>query len=163
MSLRGRLTLVFALGTATLVVISGLVFLAQLRSSLNSALDDALRARSDALAAQLRAGSLPAAAFLGTGQTGQQTGQFGGADEFAQVLTRGGTMLYPSGAEQPAPLLSGAQLAQAGHGRFTASTAVEGEPTRIMASAARWHTRAVTGCDPARSPSPHGRGTVTGP
>ena len=143
MSLRGRLTLVYALGTAALVVISGLVFLAQLRSSLNSALDDALRARTDALAAQLRAGSLPAAASLGTGQTGQQTGQFGGADEFAQVLTRGGTILYPSGAEQPAPLLPRAQLAQAGHGRFTASTAVEGEPVRVMASMARWHARAV--------------------
>jgi hypothetical protein len=142
-SLRARLSLLFALGTAALVVISGLAFLAQLQSSLNSALDDALRARSDALAAQLRAGSLPAAASLDTGQTGQQNGQFGGADEFAQVLTRSGTVLYPSGAEQPTPLLSRTRLAQATHGRFTASAAVEGEPARIMARAARWRARTV--------------------
>jgi two-component system, OmpR family, sensor kinase len=143
-SLRGRLSLVFALGTAALVVISGLLFLAQLQSSLNSALDDALRTRSDALAARLRAGSLPAAAPLDTGQTGQQSGQSGGADEFAQVLTRSGTILYPYGAEQqPAPLLSRAQLARAAHGRFTTSTVVDGEPVRIMAGGARWHARTV--------------------
>jgi two-component system OmpR family sensor kinase len=142
-SLRARLSLLFALGTAALVVISGLAFLAQLQSSLNSALDDALRARSDALAAQLRAGSLPVAASLDTGQTGQQNGQFGGADEFAQVLTRSGTVLYPSGAEQPTPLLSRTQLARATHGRFTASAAVEGEPARIMAREARWRARTV--------------------
>ena len=143
MSLRARLSLLFALGTAALVAISGLAFLAQLQSSLNSALDDALRTRSDALAAQLRAGSLPAAASLDTGQAGQQNGQFGGADEFAQVLTRSGTVLYPSGAEQPAPLLSRTQLAQVTHGRFTASAAVEGEPARVMASEARWRARTV--------------------
>jgi two-component system OmpR family sensor kinase len=142
-SLRGRLTLVFALGTAALVVISGLAFLAQLRSSLNSALDDALRTRNDALAAQVRAGSLPAGAWPDTGQAGQQNGQFGGADEFAQVLTRSGTVLYPSGAEQPAPLLSRAQLAQVGHRRFSGTTAVEGEQVRVMAGEARWHARSV--------------------
>jgi two-component system, OmpR family, sensor kinase len=141
-SLRGRLSLVFALGTAALVVISGLVFLAQLRSSLNSALDDALRTRNDALAAQLRTGSPPAGGSPDTGQTGQQNGQFR-TDEFAQVLTRGGTVLYPSGAERPVPLLSRAQFAQAAHGRFTASTAVEGEPVRIMAGEAHWHGRTV--------------------
>jgi two-component system, OmpR family, sensor kinase len=142
-SLRGRLTLVFALGTAALVVISGLLFLAQLRSSLNSALDDALRTRLDALAAQLRAGSLPAGGSPDTGQTGQRNGQFSGADEFAQVLTRRGAIIYPSGPEQPSPLLSRAQLAQAAHGRLTASAAVEGERVRIMAGEARWRARTV--------------------
>jgi len=140
-SLRGRLSLVFALGTAALIVICGLAFLAQLRSSLNSALDEALRTRGDALAAQLRAGSLPAGGAPGTGQTGQQNGQFSGADEFAQVLTPGGAVLYPSGGEQP--LLSRAQLAQAARGRFTASTAVEGEQVRVMASGTRWRGRPV--------------------
>jgi two-component system, OmpR family, sensor kinase len=142
-SLRARLTLVFALGTAAVMVISGLAFLGQLRSSLNSALDDALRTRNDALAAQLRTGSLPAGGSPDAGQTGQQNGQFSGGDEIAQVLTRSGAVLYPPGAEKPAPLLSLAQLAQAGHGRFTASAAVEGEQVRIMASEARWHARSV--------------------
>lgn len=149
MSLRGRLSVVFALGTAALVVIAGLAFLAQLRSSLTSALDDALRTRNDALAEQLRAGILPAGGTPDpgqtgqTGQTGQNNGQFSGVDEFAQVLTQSGVVIYPFGAEQPAPLLSRAQLAQAARGRFTAGAAVDGERVRIMASETRWHARTV--------------------
>jgi hypothetical protein len=145
-SLRGRLSLLFALGTAALVIIAAVAFLSQLRSSLTAALDDALRARSDTLAAQLRAGSLPAGGPMETGranQTGQQAGQFAGADEFSQVLSPGGAVLYPSEAERPAPLLTRGQLAQAQHGRFTASTTIEGERVRIMASQARWHARPV--------------------
>jgi len=142
-SLRGRLSLVFALGTAALIVICGLAFLGQLRSSLNSALDESLRTRGEALAAQLHAGTLPTGGAPDTGQTGQQNGQFSGADEFAQVLTPGGTVRYPSGVEQPPPLLSRAQLAQAAHGRFTASTAVEGEQVRVMATETRWRGRPV--------------------
>lgn len=109
MSLRGRLSLVFALGTAALVIIAAAMFLSQLRSSLTAALDDALRTRSATLAAQLRAGSLPADGPVETGranQTGQQAGQFGGADEFTQVLSPGGAVLYPAEAERPAPLLT---------------------------------------------------------
>jgi heavy metal sensor kinase len=145
-SLRGRLSLVFALGTAALVIIAAVAFLSQLRSSLTAALDDALRARNDTLAAQLRAGSLPAGGPAETSranQTGQQIGQFAGADEFAQVLSPGGAVLYPAEAERPVPLLTRGQLAQAQHGRFTASTTIEGERVRIMASRARWHARPV--------------------
>src|SRR5712672_1111672 len=97
MSLRWRLTLVFALGTAALVVISGLVFLGQLRSSLTAALDDTLQTRSAALVARLHAGSLPTAE-PDTGRSGGQSGQFSGPDEFTQVLTPGGRLIYPSGA-----------------------------------------------------------------
>jgi two-component system OmpR family sensor kinase len=143
-SLRWRLCLVFALGTAALVAISGLVFLGQLHSSLNAALDDSLQTRMDALAAQLRTGSLPRSPD--TGQTGQQTGQFpAGADEFAQVLTPAGTVLYPSGEEGPAPLLSTAQLSRAGHGRFTATVMFEGEQVqvRIQAREVRWQRQPV--------------------
>src|SRR5258706_8874747 len=90
MSLRLRLTLVFAIGTAALVAISGLVFVGQLRSSLNAAMDASLRARSEALAAQLRSGSLPAGGVPDL--RGQQTGQHSGAaaGEFAQILAPGG-------------------------------------------------------------------------
>ena len=59
------------------------------------------------------------------------------------MLTPGGAVLYPSGVEQPTPLLSPAQLAQAARVRFTASTAVEGEQVRIMASETRWRGRPV--------------------
>ena len=143
MSLRTRLTLVFALGTAVLVVVAGLAFLGQLRSSLTAALDEALRTRGDGLATQLRAGSLPVGGWGNSRQTGQQNGQFPGADEFAQVLTTGGAVIYPSGPEKPALVLSRAQLARAVRGQFTASAIAEGEQVRIMARQARWHARPV--------------------
>ncbi len=142
MSLRARLSLLFALGTAALVVIAGLAFLAQLRSSLTSALDESLRTRSDALAAELRAGSLPAGDAAGARQTGQQTGQ-AGSDEFAQVLTTSGAVVYPPVEDQPAPLLSRAQLAQAARGPLTTNATFEEERVRIMASGARWRGRTV--------------------
>jgi two-component system, OmpR family, sensor kinase len=142
MSLRWRLTLVFALGTAVLIAISGLVFLGQLRSSLTAALDGALQARGGALAAQLSSG-LPSTGGVGTSQTGEHNGQFPrGADEFAQVLAPSGAVLYPPGEESPS-LLSRAQLARALHGRFTAVTMVEGEQVRILAARARLGSRPV--------------------
>src|SRR5258706_12519115 len=110
MSLRLRLTLVFAIGTAALVAISGLVFVGQLRSSLNAAMDASLRARSEALAAQLRSGSLPAGGFPDLG--GQQTGQHSGAaaDGFPQILTPGGKGNFPSGSGSVATPPSRSQL-----------------------------------------------------
>ncbi len=132
MSLRLRLTLVFAIGTAALVAISGLVFVGQLRSSLNAAMDASLRARSEALAAQLRSESLPAGGFPDLG--GQQTGQHSGAaaDEFAQILTPGGKVIFPSGSESLATLLSRAQLRQVTRGSLTTTTTLEGEQARIL-------------------------------
>jgi len=136
MSLRLRLTLVFAIGTAALIAISGFVFLGQLHSSLNAAMDVSLRARSDALAAQLRSGSLPAGGSPGNG-LGQQTGQHSQADEFAEVLTPSGTVLWPSSSEGLDSVLSKPQLKQAAHRRLTTMTTVEGEPTRILAREVR--------------------------
>src|SRR5258706_13826632 len=132
MSLRLRLTLVFAIGTAALVAISGLVFVGQLRSSLNAAMDASLRARSEALAAQLRSGSLPAGGFPDLG--GKQTGQHSGAaaDEFAQILIPGGKVVFPSGSESLATLLSRAQLRQVTRGSLTTTTTLEGEQARIL-------------------------------
>ena len=60
MSLRRRLSLLFALGTAAVVAVAGLTFVWQLRHSVNAALDDTLQARARTLAAQV------AAAFLQT-------------------------------------------------------------------------------------------------
>ena len=136
MSLRLRLTLVFAIGTAALIAISGFVFLGQLRSSLNAAMDVSLRARSDALAAQLRSGSLPA---VGSQDFGQQTGQHssGAVDEFAQVLTPGGKVIFPSGAEGLGTLLSRAQLRQVARGPLTTTAMVEGEQVRVRAREVR--------------------------
>jgi two-component system, OmpR family, sensor kinase len=130
MSLRLRLSLIFAIGTAVLIAISGLVFLGQLQSSLYAAIDASLQARSDVLAAQLRSGSLPAGALP---DPGQQTGQHSGTTgEFAEVLTLRGTVISPSGAEGLGTVLSRAQLKQAVRARLTAMTTIEGERARIL-------------------------------
>jgi signal transduction histidine kinase len=126
------------------VVISGLVFLGQLRSSLTAALDDTLQTRSAALVARLHAGSLPIAE-PDTGRSGGQSGQFSGPDEFTQVLTPGGRLIYPSGAaqEELRPLVSRAQLAQAGRRPVHATAGVEGEGVRILATGVRAGGRAA--------------------
>jgi two-component system OmpR family sensor kinase len=136
MSLRLRLSLIFAIGTAVLIAISGLVFLGQLQSSLYAAIDASLLARSDVLAAQLHSGS-PAAG--GSPYFGQQTGQHSGgaADEFAEVLTLRGAVISPSGAEGLGTVLSRAQLKQAARGPLTAMTIIEGERARILAREVR--------------------------
>src|SRR5260370_12448682 len=136
MSMRLRRSLTFAMGTAVLIAISGLVFLGQLQSSLCAAVDASLRARSDVLAAQLRSGSLPAG---GSPDFGQQTGQHSGgaADEFAKVLTLRGAVISPSGAEGLGTVLSRAQLKQAARGPLTAMTIIEGERARILAREVR--------------------------
>jgi two-component system, OmpR family, sensor kinase len=140
MSLRLRLSLVFAIGTAALIAISGLVFLAQLGSSINAAIDATLRARSVVLVDELRAGTLRADSFPAGGAFGQQSGQHSGpgADEFAQVLTPRGSVQYPSGSENVGTLLSRAQLRQVwGKHALTATVAFEGERARILARPVR--------------------------
>src|SRR5260370_33369008 len=98
MALRLRLSLIFAIGTAVLIAISGLVFLGQLQSSLYAAIDASLLARSDVLAAQLRSGSLAAG---GSPYFGQQTGQHSGgrSAEFAEALPLRGAGISPSGPD----------------------------------------------------------------
>ena len=128
MSLRLRLSLIFAIGTAALIAISGLVFLGQLHSSLNAAIDATLKSRSDALATQLRSGSLPAGGSSDFQQTGQHS-----TDEFAQVLTPGGKVIFPSGSEGLGTL-SKAQLRQVARGPLTTTAMVEGEQYRVRAS-----------------------------
>src|SRR5258708_25785802 len=124
MSLRLRLSLIYAIGTAVLIAISGLVFLGQLQSSLYAAIDASLLARSDVLAAQLRSGSLAAG---GSPDFGQQTGQHSGgaADEFGEGLTLRGALISPSGAEGLGTGLSMGQLKQAARGPLTAMPIIE--------------------------------------
>jgi len=142
-SLRGRLSLVFALGTAALIVICGLAFLGQLRSPLNSALDESLRTRGDALAAQLHAGACPPVAHRTTGQTGQQNGQFSGADEFAQVLTPVAPSATRPGWSRHRPFCPERSWPRPRMGGSPASTVVEGEQVRVMAAETRWRGRPV--------------------
>jgi hypothetical protein len=143
MTLRWRLALLFALGTAAVVAVAGAAFVWQLRASLNTARDDTLRARAHALADQVAvAGPLVVRGQGGDQQSGSQ-GQYTGADEFTQVLTPGGGVLdYPQSTGED-PLLTGAQLRRASAGAVMLTTAVEGEQARLLAVPARNGGRGV--------------------
>jgi heavy metal sensor kinase len=145
MSLRMRLAAIFALGSAVLIAVAGLAFLWQLHTSLTAALDSDLRLRAAALAARLASGPLPPGSPAGTDQTGEHTGQFPPAEQVAQVLTPGGTLVYSSGTEGTGPLLSRAQLRRVARGPLTFTAVVEGERLRMLASEVRSRShRAVT-------------------
>jgi two-component system, OmpR family, sensor kinase len=136
MSLRLRLALVFALGAAVLTVVASLTFWSQLSSSLNAALDSGLRSRATAVAAQVDNHTLPGQQSRApqSAQSGNQTGQWPppGTDEFTQVLTPAGAVIYsPAGQDS---LLAPAQLhAAAKRGEIALTTTTEGEPLRILA------------------------------
>jgi two-component system OmpR family sensor kinase len=147
-SLRLRLALVFALGTAALVVVASLTFMTQLSSSLNAALDSGLTSRATAVAAQLANGTLlrQGSRVAHSGQSGNQTGQWPapGADEVTQVLTPAAAVVYPTGTGAVDPLLSPPQLhAAAMHGHLTLTTMIDGEPIRILATGVH-HGRLIT-------------------
>jgi hypothetical protein len=79
MSLRWRLALLFALGTAAVVAVAGLAFVWQLRASLNAAQDGALQARAQALAA--RVATARPLVLHGQGSRSQIGGNQGGGDQ----------------------------------------------------------------------------------
>jgi two-component system, OmpR family, sensor kinase len=143
MSLRMRLASVFALGSGALVMVAGLAFLWQLHTSLRAALDSELRLRTAALAARMASGSLPARDSFGSNQAGSHAGQFPAAQEVSQVLTARGLVVYSSGTESAAPLLSRGQLRQAAAGPLTSTAVVEGERLRIMATDLRFRSHWV--------------------
>lgn len=137
MSLRLRLALVFALGTAVLIVVASLAFISQLSSSLNAALDSGLRSRAAAIDLALASGRLPPSlSQYGPAQFGNQTGQWPppGADEFTQLLSPAGRVLYPKGGGPADALLTTPQLRATTRGPVTFTTRIEGEPVRILAT-----------------------------
>ncbi|MEU9885407.1 hypothetical protein [Sphaerisporangium sp. NPDC051011] len=75
MSLRLRLSLLFTLGIAIAIAIAGMVFLAQLQSGLNTALDETLRARGEAVTTRLAA-TQATARPIGGDQRGDYRGEF---------------------------------------------------------------------------------------
>jgi two-component system, OmpR family, sensor kinase len=133
MTLRWRLALLFALGTAAVVTVAGVAFVWQLRASLNRALDDTLWARAHALADQIATASPLVVRGQGGDQQSGSQGQSTGADEFTQVLTPRGTVLnYPLTTSED-PLLTGAQLRRASAGPVLLTTVIEGEQARLLA------------------------------
>jgi signal transduction histidine kinase len=136
MSLRLRLALLFAAATAVVIVGAGAAFLWQLRAAQIGALDASLRARADALAAQVSAAGPSGLPGQG-GQQGQQQGQFPAADEESQVLTPQGAVLYSSSGSGATPLVTGEWLRRAATGTVTFTTRVEEESVRVLAFPAR--------------------------
>jgi hypothetical protein len=142
MSLRARLTLLFAVATLVLLAGAGLGFLWQLGTSVTAALDASLKARTHLLTAQLAARQNPLTGLTGD-QQGQHQGQFTGSDEITQIITPAGGLLLSSPAAGSQPLLSAAQLRMAPAGPLSFTTMIEGERVRILAIAARDGQRPV--------------------
>jgi two-component system OmpR family sensor kinase len=136
MPLRLRLALLFALGTAALIAVAGTAFLGQLRSSLNAALDDTLRARADAVTVRLAAAQ-PAAPPGPADQRGDHQGEFAGPDDVWQVLAADGAVLASSEAAGPRPLLTAGQLARAHGDQVAVTKTLEAERVRLLAVPAR--------------------------
>jgi two-component system OmpR family sensor kinase len=143
MSLRTRLALIFALGSGALVTVAGLAFVWQLHTSLSAALDSELRVRATALTAQLASGSLPPNPPAGSDQAGSHAGQSPAAEQISQVLTTGRALLYSSGLEGAAPLLSPAQLRPAAAGPLTFTAVIDGQRLRLLASDVRFRSHPV--------------------
>jgi two-component system, OmpR family, sensor kinase len=138
MSLRWRLALLFALGTAAVVAVAGLAFVWQLRTSLNGALDDTLRTRAEALKARVATARPLVPQARDSGQNSGSQANSTGADEFMQVLTPGGRVLDYSQATGEGPLLTGAQLTRASaRSGVVLTTVIEGEQARLLAIPAR--------------------------
>jgi two-component system, OmpR family, sensor kinase len=142
MSLRARLTLLFAVATLVVLTGAGLGFLWQLRTSVTAALDGSLRARAHTLTAQLAAGRQPLTG-AGGDQQGQHQGNYTGSDELTQIIAPAGKLLFFSPAAGSQPLLSAAQLRTAVAHPLSFSAVIEGEPQRILAIAARDGSRQV--------------------
>ncbi|MET8002686.1 sensor histidine kinase [Nonomuraea glycinis] len=143
MSLRLRLALLFTLGFAVVIAIAGTLFLAQLRSSLNSGLDQTLQARTGAVIARLAAAQPTAPSDQGTDQEGDHHGEFSESDEVSQVLTVDGTVLESTGVSGAAPLLTSAQVRRAAEDSLTFTTTIAGERVRLLATPAESGEREV--------------------
>ncbi|MCU1448399.1 MAG: putative transrane sensory transduction histidine kinase for metal resistance, partial [Acidimicrobiales bacterium] len=133
MPIRLRLALLFALGTAALVAIGGLVFADQLRHGLVATLDSGIQSRADAVVRSLAAASFPSAGPAGTPAPL--------AGSLTQVIDPAGTVLATSGDAGQAPLLPRSLLDAAVRGPVVADvtpnpvgdSAAAGERIRLRA------------------------------
>ncbi|KJE25148.1 signal transduction histidine kinase [Frankia torreyi] len=110
MPLRVRLTLLFALGTALVLLLAGTLFYLLLRANLRDAVDTDLRTRADVLTARL-------ADRIAAGEPvpgrGDPAALLTGAGSIAQVLTPEGRPLASSADAGTAPLLAVDERARA--------------------------------------------------
>jgi two-component system, OmpR family, sensor kinase len=112
LSLRLRLTLVFAVVIALVLTVTGLAIYNTFRADLNSAEDRALRSRSEevtALVEQANLGIVPSLAHVSSAE-----------DDFAQVLRPNGRLLAATPQVPSRPVLEGENLRRAATGQVFA-------------------------------------------
>ncbi|KEZ35935.1 cell wall metabolism sensor histidine kinase WalK [Frankia sp. CeD] len=114
MPIRVRLTLLFALGTAIVLAVAGVLFYLLLRVNLRDSVDADLRTRSDLLTVRL-ADRFDAARPGGAGGVGRADAAdlLVGGGSIAQVLRADGTPIVSSPDAGSRPLLTADQLARA--------------------------------------------------
>lgn len=130
MTLRMRLSLLFAIAVTAMVAAGGTLLVHQLSSGLATALDASLTARADALAQQVGPGGTVA-----NFQDGAGNGPMLPANEtLAQVVSPSGHLTESSEGTGGRPLLTAAQLMSAREGRVSINSDFGGGPgVRLLA------------------------------
>ncbi|MEU9617708.1 MULTISPECIES: ATP-binding protein [unclassified Streptomyces] len=134
MPLRWRLALIFALGTALVIAVAGLLFLERLTAALDSSLEGILRAQADAEVVRLVAmGPLPPLPPPSAHDPDGGLGTGAAAERVAQVLAPDGRLLAFTDGAGRRPLADHEQVRTATRRevRFTAS--VDGQDYRMLA------------------------------
>jgi signal transduction histidine kinase len=133
---RWRLTLAFAVVMAVVLAATGLFVHRRLESSLDGAIDRALHARADDVAALAQQSE--------SGLRESRPGASGRRPQVAQLVTVSGRVLDRTPGAPGRPLLDGAQLAAARNGRtVTANRELPSdEPVRLLAQ--RTHAQSQT-------------------
>ncbi len=120
MPLRLRLALLFALVTAALVAVAGIVFVLQLRVSVDASLDPGLRARVAAITDEL--------------SSEDQLPPPGPTDGMIQVSSPDGQILVSSADAGTGSVLDPAQRAAATAGEVSFTMTVNGDRSRVLAT-----------------------------
>lgn len=128
MPLRARLALIVSITVVVLLAVSGTIFVQQLRTGLDQAMDSALRARADALLQRMEANGVSDFQDPGAG------GLLPPNQALAQVVDGTGVSNSSDGA-RAGPLLSFTQLAQARHHPVSVTTNYHETSVRLFAVA----------------------------
>jgi two-component system, OmpR family, sensor histidine kinase MprB len=138
-TLRHQIAAVAGLAVAVTVVIAAAAIFVAVRAQLHQQIDDALRARAHELADRDRddlcgrvadrEGSFPA-------PPDHDDAAFGGAEGYAQIVCRDGTVLRPEGATIGLPVSAQARaIARAGSGEVLSSTRIANTHLRVLTRA----------------------------
>ena len=132
MPVRVRLALIFALGSALVIGIGGLVLVHELSAGLRGSLVTVLRTRAATVAQNLGGAAGPNVQDPGgtTGAPGIRTA--GQADSLTQVIGPAGTVLDASGAGSGRPVLSPAELARARRAELIVQQNVTGSEAPML-------------------------------